>query len=365
MAIYLRGKSYYYDFVYKHQRYTGCIGPVSKTVAKEEEARKKAEVIEGRLNLAKARKSPRFEAFAKEYLEWCRTNKKPTTCTRNALIINHLIVFFGSKKLDEVSSWLIEKYKKERKEAGLYPGSVNLELSLLKALLRKAMLWGKLAADPTRDVQPLKVVARKTRFLSEEEEARILAVCSPTLRHMIQAGLLTGFRRQELVTLRPESVDLQRGTVSVEACYSKNSESRTLPMGPRLSALMQEALAARGSAPAVFVTEKGEAWNMNSFCSVFRKACQQAGVGSLGPHVLRHTFASRLVMAGVDLRTVQELMGHKDIKMTLKYAHLSPDHKRNAMATLESRFSGESPAESHNSPSFAVTVPHLKRAAVQ
>jgi len=78
--------------------------------------------------------------------------------------------------------------------------------------------------------------------------------------------------------------------------------------------------------------------------------CRRAGLGILGPHVLRHTFASRLVMAGIDLRTVQELMGHKSILMTMKYAHLSPDHTRMAMETLESRFSGESPATFHNTP---------------
>jgi hypothetical protein len=69
MSIYLRNKSYYYDFVYKGQRYTGCIGPVSRTIAKEEEARKKAEVIERRLNPAKTRKSPRFDAFAEDSVD--------------------------------------------------------------------------------------------------------------------------------------------------------------------------------------------------------------------------------------------------------------------------------------------------------
>jgi len=72
MAIYLRGKSWYFDFVHKGQRYTGSFGPVSRTVAKEELARKKAEVVEGRLNPAKARKSPRFATFAGEYLDWLK-----------------------------------------------------------------------------------------------------------------------------------------------------------------------------------------------------------------------------------------------------------------------------------------------------
>jgi integrase len=73
-------------------------------------------------------------------------------------------------------------------------------------------------------------------------------------------------------------------------------------------------------------------------------------MGSLGSHVLQHTFASRLVMSGVDLSTVRELMGHKDIQMTLRYAHLSPHHKRTAMETLEARFSPPSPANIPNIP---------------
>jgi site-specific recombinase XerD len=80
----------------------------------------------------------------------------------------------------------------------------------------------------------------------------------------------------------------------------------------------------------------------------FAVACRRAGLELLHPHVLRHTFASRLVMAGVDIRTVQELMGHKDIDMTLRYVHLSPNHKQAAMKMLEDRFPAKSPANVHD-----------------
>jgi Phage integrase, N-terminal SAM-like domain len=112
MAIYQRGKSYYYDFVYKGQRYTGCIGPVSRTMAKEELARKKAEVVEGRLNPVKARKSPRFLSFAEEYLEWIKTNRKPGTAQKVAVVIANMTPFFGHKKLSDLTPWHIEQYKK-------------------------------------------------------------------------------------------------------------------------------------------------------------------------------------------------------------------------------------------------------------
>src|SRR2546423_8993872 len=105
MAIYLRGKSYYYDFVHKGQRYDGCIGQVSRTVAKEGEHRKKTEVIEHRLNAAKARKSPRFDAFSEEYLEWVKANRKPLKYQRVQTTLTHLVAFFGQKKLADLTPW--------------------------------------------------------------------------------------------------------------------------------------------------------------------------------------------------------------------------------------------------------------------
>lgn len=350
MSIYLRNKSYYYDFVYKHQRYTGCIGPISRTVAKEEESRKKAEVIEGRLNPAKVRKVPRFDAFAKEYLDWLGANCKPLTVQRCKGTLKSLKRFFDSKLLSEITAWDMERYKKERKEAGLQPGTINLELSMLKAMLNKAVIWKKLTDHPGKEVKALKLEKKPPRFLSEEEEASLLAACVPALRRIIEAGILTGFRRQELVTLRPEEVDFTRKTVSVAACYSKNGESRTIPIGERLKALLQEALAVRGDNPTVFSTRVGIPWTRWGLTSAFQRVARSAGLGTIGPHVLRHTFGSRLVMAGVDLRTVQELMGHKDIKMTLRYAHLSIAHKQQAIAALESHFPEKSPTNSHNTP---------------
>ncbi len=127
-------------------------------------------------------------------------------------------------------------------------------------MLNKAVTWRKLAEHPGKEVKALKVANERTRFLSEEEEACLLAACSPALRRVVEAGLLIGFRRQELASLRPEDVDFTRGTVSVAACYSKNGESRTLPMGERMKAVLQEALAVREDSPTVFVTDAGIPW---------------------------------------------------------------------------------------------------------
>jgi len=93
-----------------------------------------------------------------------------------------------------------------------------------------------------------------------------------------------------------------------------------------------------------------------------REVC---GFGAMGPHILHPSFASRLVMAGVDLRTVRELMGHKLITIRLKYAHLSPDHKRAAIETLEQRLADRSPATFHNTSSVKEVLAGTKYLAIQ
>ena len=275
-------------------------------------------------------------------------NRRPETFRRVNRTVRLLLTFFGTKRLNELTAWHLEQYKKTRKETGLASASVNVELTAFKALLQKAQDWGKLAAHPGKGVKPFKAISAKTRFLSEEEEAAIVAVCMPALRRLVQAGLLTGFRRQELVSLRPEDIDLARKTVSVAACYAKSGESRPLPIGTCLHTVLAEALTQRGDAPTVFVKDSGAPWTPDAFAHAFAVACQRAGLELLHPHVLQHTFASRLVMVGVDIRTVQELMGHRDIDMTLLYAHLSPNHKQAAIKMLEDRFPAKSPANVHD-----------------
>src|SRR5215510_12903363 len=157
MAIYQRDKSYYYDFVYKGQRYTGCIGPVSRTVAKEEEHRKRTEVIEHRLNPAKARRSPRFEKFSEEYLEWSKANKKPRSYERDGTSLVALRPFFTSKMLSDITPWLIEKYKKARKDLGRSNQTINLEVACLKAMFSKAIIWRKTVENTVNQVKMLKL----------------------------------------------------------------------------------------------------------------------------------------------------------------------------------------------------------------
>jgi integrase len=128
--------------------------------------------------------------------------------------------------LADITPWLIEKYKKERKEKGKSPQTINLELACLKTMFSKAVIWGKATANPVKQVKLFHVNNARVRFLNEEEETRLLAECPAHLRDLVISALHTGFRRNELLTLQVSDVDFARGLVRVQAGYAKNGEGR-------------------------------------------------------------------------------------------------------------------------------------------
>jgi integrase len=128
------------------------------------------------------------------------------------------------------------------------------------------------------------------------------------------------------------SDDDQIRVVSSEDGNTKNYKTRTIPLNRALDELLRK-LPRRLDSPYVFQGPSGEAYTKTNYH--FTRAVKRAGIPRVRFHDLRHTFASHLVMKGIDLRTVQELLGHGDMRMTLKYAHLAPDHVRKAVEVLD------------------------------
>lgn len=146
-------------------------------------------------------------------------------------------------------------------------------------------------------------------------------------------ALHTGFRASELLSLTWKDIDFRRHMITVRATYAKNGESRVIPMNGVLTDTLRTSRIKADKSDHVFCSRQGTPYR--SFRTAFERAVREAGIEDFTFNDLRHTFASRLVMAGVDLPTVQELMGHKDISMTLRYTHLSSDHKQRAVKALE------------------------------
>lgn len=333
MSIYKRGKSWYYDFQSRGERCSGCIGVVSKTVANEVLAKKKAEAAEGRYTATAKKPSPLFEEIAAEYLQYYQTNRRPKSVERHQMAFQALQRVFAGKRLADLSPFLIEKYKRLRKDDGRSEVTINRELAFLKNLFAMAMKWGKASENPVKQVRLFREDNGRTRFLTDDEEARLLAYCGPYLRPIVISALHTGFRKSELLSLRWKHVDFQHRLLTVEAAYAKNGETRSIPMTVLLTETLQAIRIHVDPTAHVFLTREGLPYR--DISTAYTTAMQRAGITDFTFHDLRHTFASRLVMAGVDLTTVKELMGHKHITMTLRYAHLAPGHKRSAIAVLD------------------------------
>jgi integrase len=329
MGIRKKGGSWFIDYRVEGRRKREKIGP-SKRLAEQVLAKRQTEIAEGRYLDRKKIPRVRLEEFATEYLEYSAANKR--NYGRERYTMRHLLKAFGDYWLGEISVWHVEQYKAQRR-ALVAAATVNRELTLLKHMFTKATDWAKARTNPVKGVKLLREANTRVRFLTDEEEVRLLRACPPNLRPLVLAALHTGFRRGELLSLRWCDVDFANGLITVEASYTKNGERRSVPLSRTLRTILEQLRQQRTEGEHIFRTRRGGRYV--SAATTFKKAVERAGLTNFRFHDLRHTFASRLVMGGQDIRTVQELLGHKSITMTLRYSHLSPTHRAKAVAILD------------------------------
>lgn len=255
------------------------------------------------------------------------------------------------------SDW--DEVKANRLKAGIHPNTVNRDMDRLKAALFQAVEWKLLKENPLRGVKRIKRgLEARVRHLSASEESDLRAalaardekaradrvsgnkwraargidplpeivgycdVVTPT----VLLALNTGMRKGELGQLKWGDINFTANTLTVRAGYAKSGEARHIPLNDEATAVLSAWRRQRGSAGSVF--------GVASFSKAWRRVLVGAGIEDFRFHDLRHTFASNLVMAGVALNTVRELLGHSDIEMTIRYAHLAKSHKSDAVNLL-------------------------------
>jgi integrase len=332
MGVYLRGKSWYIDFHYEGKRYTERVGKVGKSVAEEKLDIRRSEVILGEWKPKVVKVL--FDNFKEQYLEYSKGNKKPKSSLRDECSLKHLSKFFGGKMMSEVSPFLVEKYKLARKEAAAEPATINRELGCLRHMFNMAAKWKKVQFNPVREVKFLKEPKEKERILSEEEESRLLEAVRLTtkskhLEPIIVTALNTGMRKGEILTLKWSNVDFKAGVLIVEG--TKNGEIRKIPMNKKLTQALEDAK--KVSRGEFVFSENGKPYG--DVKTGWWGALEKAKIEGFRFHDLRHTFGSRLGMKGYDIKTIAELMGHKDIRMTMRYSHPTPEHKKRAVESSD------------------------------
>jgi integrase len=326
MAIFRRGEDYYIDYYVQGKRKREKIGP-SKTLAENVLRKRKLQIAENRFLDIKRQEKIKFEDFANTYFE-LHSKQHKKSWTRDKSLIKNLISFFGGKYLYEITPMLIEKYKIARRNE-VSPATTNREVACLKNMFTKAIEWGKAEENPVKKVKLFRENNCRIRYLEKEEIRKLLKACSKHLRPIVAVALNTGMRKGEILNLKWHDIDFKRGIIYL--LDTKNNEKREVPMNE----LLKKALISvpkHPDSPYVFCNKDGKPYA--NVRKSFFTALKKSGIVNFKFHDLRHTFASHLVMSGIDLNTVKELLGHKSIEMTLRYSHLSPDHKKRAVDIL-------------------------------
>jgi integrase len=301
-----------------------------------------------------------------EYQPWLKSNLKTGLATFECLKKSFVELY--PLKLYEITPWHIEKWRSRRQKNGVKPSTINRELGALKACLARASEWGIIESHPIERVKPSKVDSNpKVRFLTGEERERIMGGLDKReqairadrasankwraergyalhpdlsntpfadyLKPVVLLSLNTGLRRGEVFGLRWEDIDFAQRLLTVTAATAKSGKTRHVPLNDEafrvLKGWQKQTQKLSG---LVFEGKTGKPFH--DVRTAWKNTLKEAGVKDFRWHDLRHTFASNLTMAGVDLNTVRELLGHSDYKMTLRYAHLAPEHKAMAVSKL-------------------------------
>jgi integrase len=259
-------------------------------------------------------------------------------------ILRTLKARFGERLLSDITYLDLELFRNDRistttvrKNAeGKYKlrsrAAVNRELAVLRHMFNKAVQWEYLSVSPFSLGMGLffKEDNMRVRYLSTQERERLLASCSEDLHPIVVFALHTGMRKGEILSLTWSKIN--EGFIHVEE--TKSDTSRQVPINKNVQEVLDNQQKKNpDNSPFVFCKSDGSM--LKEIKTSFRTALQKAKITNFCFHSLRHTFASYLAMRGVSMKVIQEILGHQDIRTTMRYAHLSPEQHQNAVKILE------------------------------
>jgi len=350
MSVYRRGDMWWYKFRFAGQMVRESSKSESKTVAKDAERARRRELEESWNQIKRRKLPPLFSLAAADWLK-TRTSIAPSTERSYKLAISQLTKDFGKQLLCDLSGEDLAAYQTRRKREGVSNRTVNLELGVLRSILRRYRMWEAIAPD----VDFLKEGRSPGRALTHEEETTLLDVASKSrcrsLYPVIMLAINTGMRASEIRGLSWARVDFLAKSLTVGKSKTEAGTGRIIPLNPRAVAVLTHW---RGLFPGtesehyVFPHEKyGLAGNDRKQCAyeiiptepmhrwkaAWESARKTANVACRF-HDLRHTFISRLAESQASDSTVMALAGHVSRAMMERYSHIRMEAKRRAVDDL-------------------------------
>jgi len=291
-----------------------------------------------------------FDEFIKEeYLPHCKATHTRTTYKGDVTFWRAVLPIFGRRPLRSITTGDLQRFVDQRahrvvryvadakgKKVGMAakPATTNRELMFLSGALREALRRGYVEKNAATGIRQLPEHNNKLRWLTPQEEERLLGYAPDFLKPIVLTALHTGMRLGEILGLKWADVDFEQKLVRVS--QSKNHKIRYIPMNRPFVGLMESVphyTGTEGPSPYVFTNPK-TGLRYIDIGHRFGRVSRKAGLQDVTFHTLRHTFASRLAQAGVPLNTIRELLGHGTMVMTMRYAHLAPNNLREAVEML-------------------------------
>lgn len=364
-------KSYVVTWARGRKKTLGRVGILTLDQARQEatqylaDARKHGEplaVTQGRKGAA----LPSLRRFIDDtYMPWFKTHHKGHEKTLHTLHNNFEAIM--PQRLDAITGRDLDLIRTGWMQSGNKPSTVNRKMGSISGVFSRAVEWEYIGTHPMDRLKALKVDSMGlVRYLDAEETKRLRVALDARqdearaeresankwradrgkelmpsllqvpftdhLKPMVLVSLNTDMRRGELLDLKWSAVNFQTKTITAAGATTKTSDTRHIPMNKETVRVLEDWKKLAGKSRYVFPSQEGG--RLEDVKSAWLKLLERAEIEGFRWHDMRHDFASRLVMAGVPLNTIRDLLGHADIKMTLRYAHLAPDSKAAAVELI-------------------------------
>lgn len=337
MGLYKRGRVWWMSFNVNGRRVQRTTETSDRKLAEAILGKTQTKIIEGKYFDVLEEKERTVSEMLERYLEEHSSRKSLTDYRRNRASLKHILPYFGDRTLAEVTPKLIAAYKAKRYEEKSAPATLKKELGLMRAAFNLAIQeWEWCRENPFRRIKMDQVNNERVRYLSDDDFKKVLDQCPEWLKPVVMVARYTGMRRENIVTLRWDQVDLFRKVILLDR--TKNGDRLGIPICETLMEVFKSLGKVRHlRSNTVFTGANGLHYSGNAVGMAFGRACKSAGISDFRFYDLRHTFASSLVQKGVDLYRVQRLLGHRDGRMTQRYAHLAPENLREAIRVLDEK----------------------------
>ena len=283
-------------------------------------------------DVVKPRQIPTVRQFMIEYKDHLKVTCKPSTYRRCLSAIDGKIVsHLGSHTLRSLNAGEIQKYS-DMRLAVVKPATVRHELMILSGMFREAVKRELIPANPLRLVNKPRVQNEVIRYLDPEEEERLIGIAPEPLKTAIVVAIHSGMRDGEQRSLMWNDVRSDEGVIVVRE--SKSGKPRRIPMNRPLREAI-ESIEQYPDSPYVFTNPATRKPYDRFNNTTWRRILGKAGIQDFRWHDLRHTFGSRLAQAGVPITAIRDLLGHSQIQVTMRYAHLAPSNLRDAVQKLD------------------------------